>query len=89
MLLFITVAAQLPGAFLCRAAEVSPPAEPMSVWFVTPATSFHESCPPGNGRLGAMGFGGVGTDRIVPNESSVWSAGPDHVRLSTLGNGTR
>jgi hypothetical protein len=37
-----------------RAAEVTAPAEPMSVWFVNPAKSFHESCPLGNGRLGAM-----------------------------------
>ena len=58
-------------AGLCQAAEVSPPAEPMSVWFVSPARSFHESCPLGNGRLGAMDFGGVGTrahraQRVVP-----------------------
>ena len=48
----------------------------MSVWFVSPARSFHESCPLGNGRLGAMDFGGVGTERIVLNESSLWSGGP-------------
>lgn len=59
-----------------QAGEVSPPAEPMSVWFVSPARSFHESCPLGNGRLGAMDFGGVGRERIVLNESSLWSGGP-------------
>jgi alpha-L-fucosidase 2 len=48
----------------------------MSVWFTNPAKSFHESCPLGNGRLGAMDFGGVGTERIVLNESSLWSGGP-------------
>jgi len=63
-------------AGLCRAADVSPPAEPMSVWFAAPARSFHESCPLGNGRLGAMDFGGVGRERIVLNESSLWSGGP-------------
>ncbi len=61
---------------LGRAAEVTAPAEPMSVWFVRPAKSFHESCPLGNGRLGAMDFGGVGGQRIVLNESSLWSGGP-------------
>ena len=61
---------------LCQAAEVSAPDEPMSVWFSSPARSFHESCPLGNGRLGAMDFGGVGRERIVLNESSVWSGGP-------------
>ena len=60
---------------LCQAAEVSPPAEPMSIWFTSPARSFHESCPLGNGRLGAMDFGGVGTEHVVLNESSLWSGG--------------
>jgi alpha-L-fucosidase 2 len=55
---------------------VSPPAEPMSVWFVKPARSFHESCVLGNGRLGAMDLGGVDQERIVLNESSVWTGGP-------------
>jgi alpha-L-fucosidase 2 len=59
-----------------KAAEVLPPTEPMSVWFISPARSFHEACPLGNGRLGAMDFGGVGNERIVLNESSVWSGGP-------------
>ena len=63
-------------ACLSQAAEVAPPVEPMSVWFVNPARSFHESCPLGNGRLGAMDFGGVGTERIALNESSLWSGGP-------------
>ncbi len=48
----------------------------MSVRFVSPAKSFHESCPLGNGRLGATDFGGVGRQRIVLNESSLWSGGP-------------
>jgi alpha-L-fucosidase 2 len=75
-LYFAAVAALAMAAGLCRAAEVSAPAEPMSVWFVGPARSFHEACPLGNGRLGAMDFGGVGRERIVLNESSLWSGGP-------------
>ena len=61
----ILLAAALAAAALAimaglgLAAEVSPPDEAMSVWFVSPAKSFHESCPLGNGRLGAMVFGGV------------------------------
>lgn len=70
------VAAFAIVAGLGQAAETSPPVEPMSVWFVSPARSFHESCPLGNGRLGAMDFGGVGRERIALNESSVWSGGP-------------
>jgi hypothetical protein len=48
----------------------------MSVWFTKPAKSYHEAAAVGNGRLGAMDFGGVHDYRIVLNESSMWSGGP-------------
>ena len=48
----------------------------MCVWFDKPGKAFHESCVVGNGRMGAMDFGGVDKDRIVLNESSMWSGGP-------------
>ena len=60
----------------CGAVEVAPPDEPLSVWFNKPGDSFHESCVLGNGRLGAMDLGGINKDRIVLNESSLWSGGP-------------
>ena len=41
--------------------------------FNAPATHFTESLPLGNGCLGAMLFGGVDEERIVLNESSMWS----------------
>lgn len=44
-----------------------------TVWFDQPATHFSHSLPLGNGRLGAMIFGGVAEERIVLNESSMWS----------------
>jgi alpha-L-fucosidase 2 len=44
--------------------------------FDAPAKRFTESAPLGNGRLGAMVFGGVGEERIVLNESSMWSGSP-------------
>ena len=44
---------------LSKPEVVSPPAEPMSVWFVQPAKTFHQSSVLGNGRLGAMDFGGI------------------------------
>ncbi len=71
----ITSALFLAGIYQLTAAA-EPPTEPMSLWFTKPASSFHESCPLGNGRLGAMDFGGVSINRIVLNESSVWSGGP-------------
>jgi alpha-L-fucosidase 2 len=47
-----------------------------TIWLDAPAKNFTESSPMGNGRLGAMLFGGVDEERIVLNESSVWSGSP-------------
>ena len=48
----------------------------LGIRFEKPAEHFFESCPMGNGRLGAMMFGAVGRERIVLNEISLWSGGP-------------
>ncbi len=53
----------------------SPP-PPRAIWFDTAASHFTESLPIGNGRLGAMVFGGVDEERIVLNESGMWSGSP-------------
>ena len=44
-----------------------------TIWFDVAATNFTESTPLSNGRLGAMMFGGANEERIVLNDSSVWS----------------
>ena len=41
-----------------------------------PAAHWTEALPVGNGRLGAMVFGGVTEERLQLNESSFWSGGP-------------
>jgi alpha-L-fucosidase 2 len=46
------------------------------IWFRRPARSWLEALPVGNGRLGAMVFGGVPEERIQLNEESLWSGGP-------------
>lgn len=48
----------------------------LSVSFDKPAQDFTESLPLGNGRLGALVFGGTSTNRIALNEISLWSGGP-------------
>jgi alpha-L-fucosidase 2 len=48
----------------------------LMLWFDTPATQFTQSLPLGNGRLGAMVFGGVAQERIILNEGSLWSGSP-------------
>ena len=44
-----------------------------TVWLAKPAKNFLESTPLGNGRLGAMDFGGIEEERVALNEDSLWS----------------
>ncbi|MEN8122879.1 MAG: glycoside hydrolase family 95 protein, partial [Bacteroidota bacterium] len=43
------------------------------LWYKQPAKIWDEALPVGNGRLGAMVFGGVYTERIQLNEESLWA----------------
>ncbi len=45
----------------------------LELWYEQPAEQWLESLPIGNGRLGAMIYGGVEREVIALNESSVWS----------------
>jgi len=46
------------------------------LWYRQPAVRWVEALPIGNGRLGAMVFGGVDTERLLLNEDTLWSGGP-------------
>jgi alpha-L-fucosidase 2 len=58
------------------AGEASPPAEPLSLWYHQPATNWVSALPVGNGRLGAMVFGGVEREHLQLNEDTLWAGGP-------------
>ena len=47
-----------------------------SLWYKEPAKVWEEALPLGNGRIGAMIFGGVEQERIQVNEESIWYGGP-------------
>ncbi|MCC6538478.1 MAG: glycoside hydrolase family 95 protein, partial [Bryobacterales bacterium] len=51
-------------------------AGPLELWYREPATDWNAALPVGNGRLGAMVFGGVEEERIQFNESTVWTGEP-------------
>jgi alpha-L-fucosidase 2 len=53
-----------------------PPAELLSLWYRQPARQWVEALAVGNGRLGAMVFGGVAQERIQLNEDTLWAGGP-------------
>lgn len=63
-------------ALAITTAGVTGRAAETTIWLDAPAKQFTESSPLGNGRLGAMLFGGVTEERIVLNESGMWSGSP-------------
>jgi alpha-L-fucosidase 2 len=46
------------------------------LWYKQPAKQWVEALPLGNGRLGAMTFGGAEQELLQLNESTLWSGGP-------------
>ncbi|MBS5912168.1 MAG: glycoside hydrolase family 95 protein [Paenibacillus macerans] len=46
------------------------------LWYRKPAAEWNEALPIGNGRLGAMIFGGTAEEKLQLNEDSVWYGGP-------------
>jgi alpha-L-fucosidase 2 len=59
----------------CETTKKEMPRE-LKLWYEQPAEVWTEALPVGNGRLGAMIFGGAGTERIQLNEESLWTGGP-------------
>ncbi|MEJ0056217.1 MAG: glycoside hydrolase family 95 protein [Bacteroidota bacterium] len=48
----------------------------LKLWYTKPAANWNEALPIGNGRIGAMIFGGVSEELIQLNEATLWSGGP-------------
>src|SRR5262245_40058935 len=70
-----------PSAAAQSPTSASPPpaaaaARPLTLWYRRPASRWVEALPIGNGRLGAMVFGGIGSERLQLNEDTLWSGGP-------------
>jgi alpha-L-fucosidase 2 len=62
---------------LLAAASAAHAESPQLLWYDKPATDWEkEALPIGNGRIGAMVFGGVGSERIQIAEKSLWTGGP-------------
>ncbi|GAA4199308.1 glycoside hydrolase N-terminal domain-containing protein [Microbispora amethystogenes] len=64
-----------------RAAAAAPPevraAGDLALWYDASAgTDWLRALPIGNGRLGAMVFGNVDTERLQLNEDTIWAGGP-------------
>lgn len=65
------------AAFLAAGAAAGPAAQQETMlWYREPAEQWTDALPVGNGRLGAMIFGGVAAERIALNEDTLWSGAP-------------
>jgi alpha-L-fucosidase 2 len=63
-------------AFAAVVSTRSLAAEPLKLWYLKPASEWVEALPVGNGRIGAMIFGGVTNERIQFNEHTLWKGEP-------------
>jgi alpha-L-fucosidase 2 len=54
-------------------AWAAPEPNPTTIWYRQPAAKWEEALAVGNGRLGAMIFGGIEKERLQLNEITVWS----------------
>ena len=58
------------------AADAQSSSDRLNLWYRQPAKAWTEALPIGNGRLGAMIFGGVNEERLQLNEDTLWAGGP-------------
>ncbi|HWV99721.1 MAG TPA: glycoside hydrolase family 95 protein [Candidatus Acidoferrum sp.] len=57
-------------------ADQDPAEQALTLWYRQPAAKWEEALPAGNGRLGAMVFGGVTNERVQLNENTIWAGPP-------------
>ena len=80
--LVLNLLASTALALLANGQTPAPVIQPDILWFAQPAAKWTEALPIGNGRLGAMIFGGVADERIQFNEDTLWTGHPhDYVRV--------
>ena len=56
--------------------QAQAPEEPLSLWYRQPGCVWTEALAVGNGRLGAMVYGGIVKECLHLNEDTLWAGGP-------------
>ena len=72
------------GCLLC-VTGIQLHAQETRLWYDKPADEWMKSLPIGNGRVGAMVFGGVEEETVALNESSMWAGEYDPNQEKTFG----
>lgn len=57
--------------------------EPLKLWYNTPADYFEQSLPIGNGRIGALVYGGADADSLYLNDITLWTGKPVDTSLDS------
>jgi alpha-L-fucosidase 2 len=70
---FVTIPAAIGAA---NALAQSSARDNFVLWYKQPAEIWTDALPVGNGRLGAMVFGGIETEHLQINEDTLWSGAP-------------
>ena len=63
-------------SILLLSAPLTSAAQQLSLRYDNPAKEWTEALPLGNGRIGAMLFGGVQEEHLQINEDTLWGGGP-------------
>ena len=72
----LTAIISLCLAIACTTAHSKPASNSLTLWYERPANLSVEALPVGNGRLGAMVFGGINLERLQLNEDTLFAGGP-------------
>src|SRR4051812_6292607 len=70
----LPIAAKPPQFLIANANDFVP--KPLSLWYRAPAEEWVQALPVGNGRIGAMVFGGHSLERLALNTDTFFAGGP-------------
>ena len=72
----LAIAGLMPSAVVHADAGAIADGDALKLWYRRPATRWVEALPLGNGRLGAMVWGGIEHERLQLNEDTLYAGGP-------------
>jgi alpha-L-fucosidase 2 len=68
--------AALTAFVISQSSHAADTVSPLTLWYQQPAKVWTEALPIGNGRLGAMIFGGAEREHLQLNEGTLWAGSP-------------
>lgn len=78
--LFIFITTVMANAAISSCSPVPPKTNSTHFYMDAPASNWYEALPLGNGRIGAMVFGGINDELIQLNEDTFWGGTPRNLQ---------